>query len=334
MSAFEPRDVAVVGLVLAVLLGTLAAGFGVTWLRSPTYGRGDAWLLTISATVAVERLCADEPPGLRMLAIIAALWIGMKTVVSVEHQAAGGAPLPLLRWLGFAGLSFAMRPSVFAKRSCGPLTDSGRLLGRGLQWIGLGLSVLLLAHLVGASRRELPSDFGALIPATLLALAGICMVVHFGIVTVTAGVWRWFGFDCRPIMRTPLAARSLGEFWGRRWNIAFAEMMGLAVARPLTPLLEKNGAVFAAFLCSGVLHELAISVPVRAGFGLPLLYFALHGSLVLTERGLEKIGRPIDRAGWLAHVWTIGWLLVPLPILFHPYFIQGVVWPLIGIEMY
>jgi alginate O-acetyltransferase complex protein AlgI len=334
MNAFEPRDVAVVGLVLAVLLGTLAAGFGVTRLRSPTYGRGDAWLLTISATVAVERLCVDEPPGLRMLAIIAALWIGMKTVVSVEYQAAGGAPLPLLRWLGFAGLSFAMRPSVFAKRSAGPLADSRRLVGRGLQWIVLGLSVLLLAHLVGTSWREPLSDLGALLLATLLALVGLCMVVHFGIVTVTAGVWRWLGFDCRPIMRTPLAARSLGEFWSRRWNIAFAEMTGQAVARPLSPWLGKNAAVLAAFLASGVLHELAISVPVRTGFGLPFLYFALHGSLVLVERSLERIGRPIDRAGWLAHVWTIGWLLVPLPILFHPYFIQGVVWPLVGIEPY
>jgi alginate O-acetyltransferase complex protein AlgI len=49
---------------------------------------------------------------------------------------------------------------------------------------------------------------------------------------------------------------------------------------------------------------------------------------------LEGIGRPIDRAGWLAHVWTIGWLLVPLPMLFHPYFIKGIVWPLVGIEPY
>jgi alginate O-acetyltransferase complex protein AlgI len=160
------------------------------------------------------------------------------------------------------------------------------------------------------------------------------MVVHFGIVTVTAGVWRWFGFDCRPIMRMPLAARSLGEFWARRWNIAFAEMTALAVARPLGPWLGKNAAVIAAFTVSGVLHELAISVPVRAGFGWPILYFALQGSLVLVERRLERIGWPIDRAGSLARVWTIGWLLVPLPMLFHPYFIAGVVWPLIGIEPY
>jgi alginate O-acetyltransferase complex protein AlgI len=71
---------------------------------------------------------------------------------------------------------------------------------------------------------------------------------------------------------------------------------------------------------------------VRAGFGLPLLYFSLHGVLVLFERRLEERGRPIDRLGWLSRVWTLGWLAVPLPILFHPPFLNGVVWPLIRME--
>ena len=266
------------------------------------------------------------------------------TVMSVLNMLTGGWASPL--YLLYLGWAVALIGEVSTLSRLSLTAIAGIMFALGclliLHFTPLSMQImiitehllLLLAHLVGTSWREPLSDFGALLLATLLALVGLCMVVHFGIVTVTAGMWRWFGFDCRPIMRTPLAARSLGEFWSRRWNIAFAEMTGLAVARPLAPLLGKNAAVFAAFLASGVLHELAISVPVRAGYGLPLLYFVLHGALVLTERHLERIGWPIDRAGWLAHVWTIGWLLVPLPILFHPYFIQGVVWPLIGIERY
>jgi hypothetical protein len=58
----------------------------------------------------------------------------------------------------------------------------------------------------------------------------------------------------------------------------------------------------------------------------------LHGMLVLGEKWFEKLGWSIDRAGWLAHAWTLGWLLLPLPLLFHPWFLDGVAWPLVGIH--
>jgi len=90
--------------------------------------------------------------------------------------------------------------------------------------------------------------------------------------------------------------------------------------------------VMAAFLFSGILHELAISVPVGAGYGGPFAYFALHGALVLVERGLGRAGWPIERLPWLGSVWTLGWLALPLPILFHIPFLSGVVWPLFGIS--
>lgn len=63
---------------------------------------------------------------------------------------------------------------------------------------------------------------------------------------------------------------------------------------------------------------------------LPLLYFALHGGLMLIERALARRGRPLG--GRLGRVWTLGWLALPLPILFHPPFLRGIVWPLIGIS--
>jgi hypothetical protein len=86
------------------------------------------------------------------------------------------------------------------------------------------------------------------------------------------------------------------------------------------------------FLFSGLLHELAISVPVEAGYGLPLLYFTLHGGLVLLERRLEGTAAALPRWGWLGRAWTCGWLVLPLPILFHRPFLAGVVWPLIGMS--
>ena len=74
---------------------------------------------------------------------------------------------------------------------------------------------------------------------------------------------------------------------------------------------------------------MAITVPVRAGFGLPLLYFMIHGGLVLVERALARAGYPLT--SWAGRAWALFWLAAPLPILFHRPFLAGVIWPLIGI---
>jgi hypothetical protein len=68
---------------------------------------------------------------------------------------------------------------------------------------------------------------------------------------------------------------------------------------------------------------------VRAGYGLPMVYFALHAGLVAIERALARSGRPL--AGWPGRAWTVACLVIPLPLLFHRPFLSGVLWPLVGI---
>ena len=113
--------------------------------------------------------------------------------------------------------------------------------------------------------------------------------------------------------------------------MAFSEMAAIAVYQPLVRVASRGPAVAASFLYSGLLHELAISVPVRAGYGLPMVYFMLHGILMTVEARLAKASKPIDRVPWFGRTWTLAWLVVPLPILFHRPFLAGVVWPLIGV---
>jgi alginate O-acetyltransferase complex protein AlgI len=100
-------------------------------------------------------------------------------------------------------------------------------------------------------------------------------------------------------------------------------MIALVVHRPLRRRAGEHVALAGSFLASGLLHELAISVPVGAGFGLPTAYFLLHGALVAVERRME---RPPGR------LWTIFWLAAPMPLVFHPPFLRGVVWPLVGLQ--
>jgi hypothetical protein len=333
VNAYLPHDENTVGLLGLILFGMLPVGFLITRLHSLRTARFLAWALVIAGTAAVERISDREPAGLRMLVlIVAALW-GMKTVVTVESQADGHLILTPWQWFVFAVGWPGMRPALFARLGRPPLAGAGRLIWIGVQRILVGLVLLALAWWIGSNDATEVSQEVSRVLATLPLLAGLSLVLHFGLFNVAAGAWRLAGVDARPLFRAPLEAKSLTEFWGRRWNLAFSEMTALGIYRPLLSAIGQRGATLAAFAASGLLHELAISVPVKAGYGLPTLYFLLHGVLVLAERGLERRGQPISRLGWAARLWTLGWLALPLPLLFHPPFLRGVVWPLIGLEL-
>jgi alginate O-acetyltransferase complex protein AlgI len=109
------------------------------------------------------------------------------------------------------------------------------------------------------------------------------------------------GFATGPLFRAPLTAR--------------------LIYIPLRRGGRGGTAIFLAFLFSGILHELAIRLPVRAAFGLPTLNLLLPGALVAADRRGLRLGR----AG------TLLALALPLPLCFHPPFVTGVLWPIIGI---
>lgn len=61
--------------------------------------------------------------------------------------------------------------------------------------------------------------------------------------------------------------------------------------------------VLGGIILSGLVHEIAISVPAKGGYGLPTLYFALQGAAMLIERAAEKRGIMLTSGirGWC---WT------------------------------
>lgn len=315
----DPRVAALAGLLLVAVVPAVAA---IQRIRPAGRARLAAWALVVAATLGMERLCADQPPGFRMLAIVGVLLWSFKAVVLVEAAASGVRRPAAGRLLGFITAWPGMQPRPFAEAAATPRDGARALLLLGARRLLAGLLLVALARLVWGAT-------GSPLAATVPLLPGLSLILHFGIFNLAAGAWRSRGVGAYQLFRAPLKSRSLTEFWGRRWNLAFAEMTALAVYRPLASRYGPRPALLASFVCSGLLHELAISVPVRAGFGLPLLYFALHGGLMLVERALTAAGRPLGgRAG---RAWTLAWLVVPLPILFHPPFLRGVVWPIIGV---
>jgi len=323
MDVYVPASPALVATIVAALFAVLLAG-GILACQGPVRAsRAAAWILLLVCVAGVERLTSSEPAGVRMLALIVAALLPLKILVAVEERAQGGAPLTFGRWLEFAAGWIGMQPAFFARSRQGPLRGAGALLARGATHVALGAVLILAARFAWTSTHSR-------LLATVLLLPGLSLFVHFGLCSLLAGFWRTRGVPCDALFRAPLRSTSLSEFWGRRWNLAFSEMTAIAVYRPLSPRVGRGAALFASFLVSGLLHEMAISLPVRAGFGLPLLYFAIHGALVLVERALARAGRPLN--GALGRIWTLAALALPLPLLFHRPFLEGIVWPLIGIE--
>jgi hypothetical protein len=299
----------------------LLAGFGITRVPDRRIARALAWSLVVIAVPTMERLTGAEPAGVRMIAIILALLYAMKAVVTVEARADLPRALRPIEWFAFAAGWFGMRPRVFVGLGAPARDGWRRLIAYGLWRVAIGIALVIVARFLWPT--------GALILATAVALVGLSLFLHFGVFNVVAGVWRALGADTGPLFREPLRSRSLSEFWGRRWNLAFSEMTAIAVYRPLGNLLGRRAALVVAFLSSGLLHELAISVPVRAGYGLPFTYFLIHGALLLAERQLDARGHPIQSYPVLGRIWTFGWLVLPVPLVFHPPFLAGVVWPLL-----
>jgi hypothetical protein len=325
MSAYWPLHAMDVVVTVALLSAIILLGFVVARVSPLWLARLDSWALVLAGVIGSDRLNRHELAGFRMLAIIGALLYGMKAVVAVEVRTHGAQPLSIGRWLGFAALWPGMRPGPFARRASASLPGVGQLFLGGFARLMTGLAMVALARLawVLTSSRLL---------ATPPLLLGLSLIVHFGAFDVLVAACRWQGVDCQRLFRSPLRSTNLREFWGRRWNLAFSEMTAIAIYQPLVRVAGRGPALAASFLASGLLHELAISVPVRAGYGLPMAYFMLHGILMTVETRLAKANRPIDRVPWMGRVWTLTWLLAPLPILFHRPFLAGVVWPLIGLE--
>ena len=158
-----------------------------------------------------------------------------------------------------------------------------------------------------------------------IGMIGLVLLLHFGLFHLLALLWQWMGVNAQPLMDHPLRSRSIGEFWGRRWNTAFHELAHRLAFRPLSRIVGAPVAMLAGFVISGLIHDLVISVPAGGGFGLPTGYFTLQGLGVLAERqGLFP--------GNLAARRLIAWAFIILPAywLFHPLFVLRVILPFLS----
>jgi hypothetical protein len=185
----------------------------------------------------------------------------------------------------------------------------GRFIVEGL--VG-GAAVLFLRHIAHAQHP----------PDTVIALcrlvAGIMLLytlteflkdlVHFCFLASGAAM--------RPIHDTPIAARSLRDFWGKRWNRAVSAWLHRFVFLPLARQRRPDLGLLCACLVSGALHAWVALAALGAFAAFELaVFFGLQGVLILAEDRLHVHAWPVP----LARAWTLTILLATSPLIICPY---------------
>ncbi|MCW8133598.1 MAG: DUF393 domain-containing protein [Planctomycetota bacterium] len=275
-----------------------------------------AWLPLLILPMAVASLAHALPPWAFMWLLAFALYAGCKWLTWRKACDAGVRAWPerhlayLFAWPGMNARTFlAGREDLAVSERAWRAAIFKTLLGAVFVWV--------LARAVEPRNLTL---------AAWLGMTGAILILHFGLFHVLALAWQSAHVPAPPIMRAPLLARSLGDFWSARWNLAMRDLVHAYVLAPLRRRVGVPLATMSVFLLSGLIHELVISVPARAGYGLPTAYFTLQGAGVLFER--SHAGRALGLAhGWRGRCFALGVTALPVFALFHPPFVEAVIVP-------
>ena len=288
-----------------------------------------SWSLFALSILIIHFIFSNDHPIIRMFALIATTFTAMKVIAAAESYKGKPLNLSFFQWGVFAIGWAGMRAQTFETIGSKPLPDAWPKIKFGISRILAGFLLIFLAHQL----VTLPIDSDVLyFIITGVLLVAFSLILHFGLLSISAGMWRLSGVGTYYLFRAPAKAKNLNEFWSKRWNLAFSEMTSVAIFRPLKDKTGGAVALMIAFAFSGLLHELALSVPVNSGYGLPLLYFIIQGIIVVVEKMLLSRKVRFLQNSILARVWVFFWLVVPMPLLFHNEFITQIVWPIAGLN--
>jgi hypothetical protein len=261
------------------------------------------------------------PPWVAMWLVAFSVYFGLKWLVwrSTAPRLTNRTPA---RFLTYFFLWPGMNPTPFYPAV--PPTPA-ELVTTPREWAVAGAktaaglaALILLGPLV---------DSHSPIAAGWIGMIGLILLLHSGLFHLAALAWRHAGVAAEPIMDNPLRATSLSDFWGRRWNRAFRDLVDPLVFRPLVRRYGPRVASWGVFLFSGLVHDLVITLPAGGGYGRPTLYFLLQAAVIeLTHSPLGKRWRL--RSGLRARAIAAITLIGPLGLLAPRPFIENCILPL------
>lgn len=286
--------------------------------------RIDRWLSAaplVAGPIAVAVLFpATAPRWAFMWTLSFVLYGGCKWLTWREAGVARqdcGKPIPIWRQIGY----LAAWPGLDARSFLAEFWPSPPL---PREWL-FAFFKLLLGAVIFLGASHLTQDVEELVVGWA-GMIGVAFLLHFGSFHLLSCFWRAQRVTARPLMNWPIASRSVSEFWGKRWNIAFRDLTHRFLFRPLAVRFGPVWAVLIGFAFSGLIHDLAISLPARGGYGLPTCYFLIQAVGMLVER--SRPGRRIGLGrGWPGWLFAAAVVAAPAPLLFHRPFVTQVAAP-------
>ncbi len=285
--------------------------------REPDVRVRGAWIAVLVSTCVGTFCWHALVPWVRMW-LLAFLVFGFAKVSVLAALAAHDITWPRRRRIAFVMAWPGMDPEPFLARTTVPT------LIPAAAWASACLRMLVGLYLIwGVAPLAWPQSP---LLAGWLGMIGFVTFLHFGAFRLLALYWQGRGIDAEPIMRAPMLATSLADFWGKRWNRAFRSLAHRFVYRPACRRFGRHPASALAFLVSGIIHEAVISVPAGAGYGGPTFYFLLQCTGLHLQRvpTVRRLGLDRGIRGWLI---TMLFLLAPIGYLFHRPFIEQVFLP-------
>jgi hypothetical protein len=278
-----------------------------------TYNASMLWALIPPGLIAL--IAPTVPPVVAAWLLAVAIFAMFKIWTFLHYARTADVSMAnslayLLAWPGMDPRAFSLRVE--------PIKRPTRF-----DWLSAGGETLLGATLLWVVVRRFV-DYPLL--AGWIGLVGLAFFLHFGLFHLLALVWRWAGAGVEPLMKAPILASSVSDFWSHRWNLAFRDLAQVFFFRPFVSQFGVSGATMIVFAMSGLIHDVVISIPSRGGHGWPSLYFLVQGVAVLVEK--SKFGRRIG-LGRGAVGRLFGWIIiVPGAFwLFHPPFVREVILP-------
>lgn len=185
--------------------------------------------------------------------------------------------------------------------------------------LNLGTEILASSILIG-----LTSNYREILHPKIVLVLYCCMVFLLVEILVALSsfiVRSLVGLELDPPSDEPYLSTSLQEFWGKRWNLTVTNTLRQTVYKPVRSIctiplgkeLAPLPAILAAFLVSGLMHELLFYYVTGANPTWEMtVFFVLHGVCVVLEFGLK---RAILLMGWKN--FDLGWFVLgPLTIGF------------------
>ena len=275
------------------------------------------WLPLAVLPVVTLLLLAQSEPWVLMWTMALALYAGCKWLTWQRARIIGS-----LVWRDWAYLF--LWPGMDASAFLGDRKRAARPTATA--WLTASAETVLGAFLLWGMAGRIPVTHPLLRGWT--GMFGVVFLLHFGVFQLSALTWQRLGINAPPLMCAPILAKSLTDFWGRRWNSAFHRLAHDLVFKPLHRRVGSGLATLAVFVVSGLVHDLLISVPARGGYGLPTTYFLLQGTGLRFER--SRTGRAFGLGrGIRGRLFAAAVAAGPVIFLFHPIFIRNVILPML-----